>query len=94
MWRNVTGNDPDVNQMEKLILRGKIQRGLPLPVRSKLAEVVSLGSMMRAAYTDHVAHLVELHRKKERAQKQQDEEMLRKLHQMQLVESRREACSE
>ncbi|XP_054862101.1 uncharacterized protein LOC118471119 [Amphiprion ocellaris] len=94
MWRNVTGNDPEVNQMEKLILRGKIQRGLPLPVRSRLAEVVSLGSMTRAAYTDHVAHLVELHRKKERAQKQQDEEMLRKPHQMQLVESRREACSD
>ncbi|KAI4889743.1 hypothetical protein NFI96_003301 [Prochilodus magdalenae] len=45
VWRNVTGNDPDLNQMEQSILRAKNQKGLLLPVRSKLAEVVGLGSM-------------------------------------------------
>ncbi|KAL6467932.1 hypothetical protein MHYP_G00236090 [Metynnis hypsauchen] len=27
VWRNVTGNDPDLNQMEQSILRAKIQKG-------------------------------------------------------------------
>ncbi|XP_061634484.1 uncharacterized protein LOC133480455 isoform X4 [Phyllopteryx taeniolatus] len=77
-WRHITGNDPDVAQMEKAILRDKIQKGLPLQVRSKLAEVVGLGSMSRAIYTDHIAHQVELQRQKELIQKEQNLEMMRK----------------
>ena len=42
VWRNVMGHDPDLNQMEQSILRVKIEKGLPLPVRSKLTEVVGL----------------------------------------------------
>ena len=84
MWRNVTGNDPDLNQMEQSILRVKIEKGLPLPVRSKLAEVVGLGSMKKGVYTDHIAHQVQLCRKKEHEQKEQDQETLRKLIQIQL----------
>lgn len=64
-WRNVTGNDPDANQMEQSIVRAKNQQGLPLPVRSKLAEVVGLGNMVKSMYIDHIAHQVELFRKKE-----------------------------
>ncbi|KAF0039027.1 hypothetical protein F2P81_009511 [Scophthalmus maximus] len=64
VWRNVTGNDLDLSQMEQSTLRAKLQKGLPLPVRSKLAEVVGLGSMAKGVYTDHIAHQVELYRKK------------------------------
>ncbi|XP_074493132.1 uncharacterized protein LOC141768728 [Sebastes fasciatus] len=88
-WRNVTGNDPDLNQMEQSILRAKIQKGLPLTVRSKLAEVVGLGSMAKGVYTDHIAHQVELYRKKEHDQKEQDQEILRKLNQIQLVDNKK-----
>ena len=88
--RNVTGNDPDLHQMEQSILRLKIQKGLPQPVRSKLAEVVGLGSMTKAVYTDHIAHHVELYRKKEHDRKEQDQEVLRKLNQIQLVDSKKE----
>ena len=88
-WRNVTGNDPDMNQMEQSILRAKIQKGLPLPVRSKLAEVVGLGSMAKGVYIDHIAHQVELYRKKEHDQKEQDQEILRKLNQIQLVDNKK-----
>lgn len=58
VWRNVTGNDPDLNQMESMqsILRDKIQKVLPLTVCSVLAEVVGLGSMAKGVYTDHIAH--------------------------------------
>lgn len=31
VWRNVTGNYPDLNQMEQSILRAKTQKGLPVP---------------------------------------------------------------
>ena len=79
VWRNVTGNDPDLNQMEQSILRAKIQKGLPLTVRSKLAEVVGLGSMEKGVYTDHIAHQVVLYRNKEHDQRQQDQEVVRKL---------------
>ena len=89
VWRNVTGNDPDLNQMEQSILRARIQKGLPLPVRSKLAEVVGLGSMAKGVYTDHIAHHVELYRKKEHDQKEQDQETLKKLNQIQLVDKRK-----
>jgi len=89
VWRNVTGNDPDINQMEQSILRAKIQKGLPLPVRSKLAEVVGLGNMAKGVYTDHIAHQVELYRKKEQEQKEQDQEILRKLNHVQLVDNKK-----
>ncbi|KAL6473216.1 hypothetical protein MHYP_G00194040 [Metynnis hypsauchen] len=89
VWRNVTGNDPDLNQMEQSILRAKIQKGLPLSVRSKLAEVVGLGSMAKGVYTDHIAHQVELYRKKEQEKKEQDQETLRKLTQVQLTDSKK-----
>ncbi|KAI3374233.1 hypothetical protein L3Q82_006083 [Scortum barcoo] len=89
LWRSVTGNDPELNQMEQSILRGKIQKGLPLPVRSRLAEVVGLGSMAKSVYTDHVAYQVELYRKKEHEQKEQDQEVLRKLNQIQLVDNKK-----
>ncbi|KAL7889589.1 hypothetical protein AOLI_G00018470 [Acnodon oligacanthus] len=90
VWRNVTGNDPDLNQMEQSILRAKIQKGLPLPVRSKLAEVVDLGSMAEGVYMDHIAHQVELYRKKEHDQKKQDQETLRKPKQIKLVDNKKE----
>jgi len=89
VWRNVTGNDPEANQMEQSILRAKIQKGLPVPVRSKLAEVVGLGSLAKSIYTDHIAHQVELYRKKVHDQKEQDQETLRKLNQIQLVDNKR-----
>ncbi|XP_047448301.1 uncharacterized protein LOC125012407 [Mugil cephalus] len=89
VWRNVTGNDPEESQMEQSILRAKIKKGLPLPVRSKLAEVVGLGNMAKGVYTDHVAHQVDLYRKKEYDQKEQDQETLRKLNQIQLVDNKK-----
>lgn len=63
VWKNVTGNDPDLNQMESMqsILRDIIQKILPLTVCSVLAEVVGLGSMAKGVYTDHIAHQVELY---------------------------------
>ena len=73
VWRNVTGNDPDAKQMEQTMLPAKIQTGLLLPVRSKLAEVFGLGNMTKSVYTDYVAHQVELQRKKEHDQKVQDQ---------------------
>ncbi|KAM3624267.1 uncharacterized protein V6R79_021278 [Siganus canaliculatus] len=87
-WRSVTGRDPEANQLEQAIVRDKIQQGLPLPVRSRLAEVVGLSSMTKAIYTDHIAHQVELYRKKQCAQKEQDQETLRKLNQIKLTEQR------
>ncbi|XP_053284413.1 uncharacterized protein LOC128445671 [Pleuronectes platessa] len=89
VWRNVTGNDPDLNQMEQSILRSKIQKGLPLTVGSKLAEVVGLGSMEKGVYTDHIAHQVVRYRTKEHDQRQQDQEVVRKLHQIQLVDNKK-----
>ncbi|KAK6299147.1 hypothetical protein J4Q44_G00306570 [Coregonus suidteri] len=93
VWRNITGNDPDVSQIEQSILRAKLQMGLPSPVRSKLAEVVGVGSMTKGVYTDHIAHQVDLYRKKEHNQKEQDQETLRKLNQIQLVEKKKEKKS-
>ncbi|KAK6322471.1 hypothetical protein J4Q44_G00072630 [Coregonus suidteri] len=93
VWRNITGNDPDVSQIEQSILRAKLQMGLPLPIRSKLAEVVGLGSMTKGVYTDHIAHQVDLYRKKEHNQKAQDQETLRKLNQIQLVGKKKEKKS-
>ncbi|KAM9781201.1 uncharacterized protein ACBT44_022501 isoform 1-T3 [Syngnathus typhle] len=89
-WRHITGNDPDTTQMEKSILRDKIQKGLPLQVRSKLAEVVGLGSMTTNVYTDHIAHQVDWFRKKEMAQKEQDQEVVRRLNQVQLADNKKE----
>jgi len=88
-WRNVTGNDPDLNRMDQSVLRGKILLGLPLPVRSKLAEVVGLGSLERSVYTDHIAHQVELYRKKDHEIKGQEQDTLRKLNNIQLVDTKR-----
>ncbi|KAE8278128.1 hypothetical protein D5F01_LYC23801 [Larimichthys crocea] len=89
-WRNVTGNDSDANQLEQSILRTKLQEGLPPVVRSKLAEVVGLGSMVKGVYTDHIAHQVDLWRKKEHAQREQDQETLRKLTQIKLMDNKKE----
>lgn len=85
--RCVTGHDPDDSQMEQSILQAKIQKGLPAPVRSNLAGVVGLGSMTKCVYTDHVAHQVELYRKKEHDLKEQDQEALRKITQLQLTDN-------
>lgn len=64
--------------------------GLPPPVRSKLAEVVGLGSMAIGVYTDHIAHQVDLYRKNgKHDQKEQDQVTLRKLNQIQLVENKK-----
>ena len=89
-WMNVTGNDPEQYLIDKSILRGKILMGLPLPVRSRLAEVVGLGNMKKSVYTDHIAHQVELYRKKGDDLKEQDRETLRKLHEIQLVSDKAE----
>ncbi len=56
-------------------------------MRSKLAEVVGLGRMTKGIYTDHIAHHVELYRKKEQDQREQDQETLRKLTQIQLIDN-------
>ncbi|KAK5848768.1 hypothetical protein PBY51_008461 [Eleginops maclovinus] len=88
-WRNITGNDPDLGRMEQSVLRAKILKGLPQPLKSKLAEVVGLGSMTKSVYMDHIAHQVELHRKKESDQKVQDQEILRKLNQVQLMDTKK-----
>lgn len=87
VWKNIMGNDPDQNQMEQSILRTKLQKGLPLQVRSKLAEVVGLGSMTKSAYIDRIAYQVEFFRKKEQDLKDQDQEPLRKLTQIQLADN-------
>ena len=84
-WQDFTGNDPSRNEMEQALVRAKIQQGLPAPVRRKLAEVVGLNSMTRAAYTDNVQHQVDLHRKKEQSQREQDQDNLRKLTAAQLA---------
>lgn len=39
VWRKVTGYYPSLNQMEQTTLQAKLQKGLPLSVRSKLAVV-------------------------------------------------------
>ncbi|CAJ1053460.1 uncharacterized protein LOC118470224 isoform X1 [Xyrichtys novacula] len=88
IWRNITGNDPDMHQMEQSILRAKIQKGLPQPVRNKLEEVVGLGSMTKGIYTDHIAHQVELYRKKENKQREHDQEILRQLNHIHLGDSK------
>ncbi|TNN23400.1 hypothetical protein EYF80_066480 [Liparis tanakae] len=88
-WRNVTGNDPDLNRMDQSVLRGKILIGLPLPVRSILAEVVGFGSLGRGVYTDHIAQQVELYRKKYLDIKGQEQETLRKLNQLQLGDNKK-----
>ena len=75
--------------MEQSIIRAKIQKGLPLPVRSKIAEVVGLGNMTKNVYIDHIAHQVELHRRKQQDLKSQEQEALRKLTQMQLFHNKR-----
>lgn len=80
----------ELNQMEQSILRAKIQKGFPLPVRSKLAEVVGLGSMTNGVYTNHIAHQVELYRKKEQDLRDQNQETLRKLTQIQLLDNKKE----
>ncbi len=71
-------------------MRAKIQKGLPPPVRSQLAEVVGLGGMTKAVYTDHIAHQVELYPKKEQDLRDQNQKTLRKLNQIQLVDNKRE----
>ena len=47
-----------------------------------------LGHMTKSVYTDHIAHQVELYRKRENEQKQQDQDALRKLALMQLVKAK------
>lgn len=73
--RDVTGNDPDTNQMEQssLIVLDKIQQELPIPVRSNLAKVACLGNIVKNVYIDHIACQVEVNRKKEQDKKNQDE---------------------
>ncbi|KAL7882340.1 hypothetical protein AOLI_G00091890 [Acnodon oligacanthus] len=56
---------------------------------SKLAEVVGFGSMAKGVYMDYIAHQVERYRKKEHDQKEQDQETLRKLNQIQLVDNKK-----
>ena len=51
--------------------------------------MVGLGSMIKGVYTDHIAHQVMLYRKKEHDQKEQDQETLRKLNQIQLVDNKK-----
>lgn len=68
--------------MEQPIMRALIQKGLPLTVHRKLAEVVGLGSMTKSVYT-------ELFHKKEQDQNDQDQETLQKLNQLQLMDNKK-----
>ncbi|TNN86265.1 hypothetical protein EYF80_003682 [Liparis tanakae] len=82
---NATGNDPDLHRMDQSILRTKTLMRLPIAVRNKVKEVVGLENMKKSVYTDHIAHQVELYRKKGDDLKEQDRETLRKLNHLQLV---------
>ena len=86
-WGQITGRNAEGNKMELAFLREKIMKGLPVWVRNRLDDVVGLSSFSRQTFTDHVSHHVECFRKKERALKAQDEEAMRKLTQIQLMES-------
>lgn len=57
-------------------------------MRSKIAEMVGLGNMIKSVYIDHIAHQVELYRKKDQELKNQDQGTLRKLTQLQLVDNK------
>jgi len=91
VWMNVTGNDLDLRRMDQSILRTKILMGLPIAVRNKVKEVVGLGNMKNSVYTDHIAHQVELYRKRGDDLKEQDRETLRKLNHLQLVSDKVES---
>ena len=77
-WRVVTGNNPEL-LFEQVLVRGRVEQGLPEVVRRALNEVVGLSSMDKALYIDHVAHYVNLYRKKLTIQTEQDAEMNRAL---------------
>ncbi|GCC28039.1 hypothetical protein chiPu_0006465 [Chiloscyllium punctatum] len=86
-WRLETEQDIEGNQLLTTMFRNSIIEAMPSQVRSRLEEVVGLtSSMSHQEFRDHVAHAVERFRKTKEKLSEQQEEVQRKLAQMQLEE--------
>ncbi|GCC23201.1 hypothetical protein chiPu_0001595 [Chiloscyllium punctatum] len=82
-----TEQDIETNQLLTTMFQNSIIEAMPSQVRSRLEEVVGLiSSMSRQEFRDHVAHAVESFRKDKEKRSEQQEEVQRKLAQMQLEE--------
>ena len=84
-WMNATGSNPADNVLEQAIVRTLIEKGLPTPVRTKLAEVVGLSSMSKQIYSDHISHQVTFYRKRLESQRESDRLDMRKLTQIKIA---------
>ncbi|XP_072906899.1 uncharacterized protein [Hemitrygon akajei] len=85
-WRLETEQEVENNLFLNSLFRQSILDAMPPQVKSKLEEVVGLSSLTPQAFSDHVVHAVEKYRRDKRKLAEQQEEVLRKLLQMQLEE--------
>ncbi|GCC16321.1 hypothetical protein chiPu_0022409 [Chiloscyllium punctatum] len=84
-WRLETEQDIETDQLLTTIFRNSIIETMPSQVRSRLEEVGGLtSSTSYQEFRDHVAHTVERFRKDKEKLCEQQEEVQRKLVQMQL----------
>ncbi|XP_072880626.1 uncharacterized protein [Hemitrygon akajei] len=85
-WRLETEQEVENNLFLNSLFRQSILDAMPPQVKSKLEEVVGLSSLTPQAFSDHVVHTVEKYRRDKRKLAEQQEEVPRKLLQMQLEE--------
>ncbi|XP_072890403.1 uncharacterized protein [Hemitrygon akajei] len=85
-WRLETEQEVENNLFVNSLFRQSILDAMPPQVKSKLEEVVGLSSLTPQAFSDHVVHAVEKYRRDNRKLAEQQEEVQRKLLQMQLEE--------
>ncbi|XP_072924035.1 uncharacterized protein [Hemitrygon akajei] len=85
-WRLETEQEVENNLFLNSLFRQSILDAMPPQVKSKLEEVVGLSSLTPRAFSDHVVHAVEKYRRDKRKLAEQQEEVQRKLLQMQLEE--------
>ncbi|XP_072899088.1 uncharacterized protein [Hemitrygon akajei] len=85
-WRLETEQEVENNLFLNSLFRQSILDAMPPQVKSKLEEVVGLSSLTPQAFSDHIVHAVEKYRRDKRKLAEQQEEVQRKLLQMQLEE--------
>ena len=85
-WKQETEEDIERSLLLTGLFRDSVIDALPIPVQSRLRDVVGLTTMPHRQFCDNVIHVVDRHRKDEWRVKEQDREVQRKLAQLQLSE--------
>ncbi|MGL5955277.1 MAG: C2HC-type zinc finger protein, partial [Brevinema sp.] len=83
-WRETTETNPESDPLLATLFRQAIINAMPTTIKAKLEDVVGLCTKSHSEFCDHVIHAVDQHRNSEARLKLHEQDVNRKLAQLQL----------